>query len=87
MFNRILTATDMVTTGDAPVISASRLVRQQGARLYLLHVMESASTDDRRLVRHFRTGTETGRRCTDYERTIAQALEETYGADLSDIVP
>ena len=84
MFNRILTATDMVTTGDAPVISASRLARQQGARLYLLHVMESASTDDRRLVRHFRTGTETVAD-TDYERTIVQALEKTYMANLSDI--
>ena len=75
----------MVTCGDAPVISASRLARLQGARLYLLHVMESASTGNRRLVRDFRDGTETTAD-TDYERTIAQALEETYRDDLSDIV-
>jgi nucleotide-binding universal stress UspA family protein len=85
MFNRIVAATDMVTTGDAPVISAFRLARLQGARLYLLHVMESASTGNRRLVRHFRDGTELVADA-DYERTIAQALEATYGADLSDIV-
>ncbi len=72
MFNRIVAATDMVTTGDAPVISAARLARLQGARLYLLHVMESASTGNRRLVRHFRDGTETIADA-DYERAIAQA--------------
>lgn len=58
MFNRIMTATDIVTIGDAPVISTARMARQQGARLYLLHVMESASTENRRRIRHFETGVE-----------------------------
>ncbi len=84
MFNRIVTATDMITTADAPVLSAARMARQQGARLYLLHVMESASTDNRRLVRHFETGAEMIADA-DYEHCIRQALEKTYKDDLSGI--
>lgn len=84
MFNRIVAATDIVTTGDAPVISAARMARQQGARLYLLHVMESASTENRRLIRHFETGAEMIADA-DYEDSIRQALEETYEDDLSTI--
>ena len=77
MFNRIVTATDIVTTSDAPVISAARMARQQGARLYLLHVMESSSTKNRRLIRHFETGAEMTAD-PDYEDSIRQALEKTY---------
>ena len=84
MFNRIVTATDMITTADAPVLSAVRMARQQGARLYLLHIMESASTDNRRLVRHFVTGAEMIADA-DYEQCIRQALEKTYKDDLSGI--
>ena len=84
MFNRIVAATDIVTTADAPVISAARMARQQGARLYLLHVMESASTENRRLVRHFETGVEMTADA-DYENCIRQVLEKTYKDDLSDI--
>ena len=84
MFNRILAATDIVTTGDAPVISAARMARQQAARFYLLHTMESASTENRRLVRHFETGVEMIADA-DYAHAIGQRLEKTYKADLSDI--
>jgi nucleotide-binding universal stress UspA family protein len=84
MFKRILAATDIVATGDAPVISAARMARQQTARLYLLHVMESASTDNRRLIRHFETGEETIAGA-DYAHALGQTLEKTYQNDLSDI--
>lgn len=84
MFNRIVVATDMLTTADAPVISAARMARQQGARLYLLHVMESASAENRRLVRHFETGAEMTADA-DYEHRIRQVLEQTYQNDLSDL--
>ncbi len=84
MFNRILAATDMVTTGDAPVISAARMAKQQGARLYLLHVMESTSTENRRLVRHFETGSELTADAN-YENRIRRELEKTYQDDLSGI--
>ncbi|MCB2145798.1 MAG: universal stress protein [Deltaproteobacteria bacterium] len=84
MFNRIVAATDIVTTADAPVISAVRLARQQDARLYLLHVMESASTENRRLIRHFETGAEMIADA-DYEQTIRHTLEKTYRDELADI--
>ena len=84
MFNRIVVATDIVTTGDAPVISAARLARLPDARLYLLHVMESASTENRRLIRHFDTGADMIADA-DYEQAIRQRLEKTYKKALSDI--
>ncbi len=84
MFNRIVAATDIVTTTDAPVISAVRLARQQDSRLYLLHVMESASTENRRLIRHFETGAEMIADA-DYEQTIRHRLEKTYRDELADI--
>jgi desulfoferrodoxin-like iron-binding protein len=84
MFNRIVAATDTVTTSDAPVLSAARMARQQGARLYLLHVMESASTENRRLIRHFETGAEMTADA-DYEDSVRQALEKNYKDDLSDL--
>ncbi|MBR9984742.1 MAG: universal stress protein [Desulfosarcina sp.] len=85
MFNRILAATDIAVTGDAPVISAARMARQQTARLYLLHVMESASTENRRLVRHFETGKEMIADA-DYAHAVGQTLEKTYEDDLSDVL-
>jgi nucleotide-binding universal stress UspA family protein len=84
MFNRIVVATDIVTTGEAPVISAARLARLLDARLYLLHVMESASTENRRLVRHFDTGAEMTADA-EYEQAVRQRLEKTYQKALSDI--
>ena len=84
MFKRIVVATDIVTTADAPVVSAARFARQQTARLYLLHVMESASTENRRLIRHFETGAEMISDA-DYEQAIRQTLEKAYRNDLLDI--
>ena len=85
MFNRIVAATDIVTTVDAPVISAARVARQQGARLYLLHVMESASTDNRHLIRHFETGAEMIADAA-YESSLRKALEKAYQPYLADIM-
>jgi nucleotide-binding universal stress UspA family protein len=82
MFKRIVVATDLVSMADAPVISAIRIARRHGAELYLLHVMESASTENRRLVRHFETGAEMNADA-DYEQAIRQTLEESFPYDLS----
>jgi nucleotide-binding universal stress UspA family protein len=81
MFNQIVAATDMVAIRDAPVVSATRMARQNGARLSLLHVMESASTENRRMVRHFETGAEMTADAA-YENRIRQVLEKTYQEDL-----
>jgi nucleotide-binding universal stress UspA family protein len=84
MFKRIVVATDRITTRDAPVVSAARMARQQKARLYLLHVMESASVVNRRLIRHFESGEEMA---VDpgYARCLGRALKNTYQDDLVDI--
>jgi len=84
MFKKILVATDMVSTVDASVVSAARLARQQNARLYLLHVMESASTENRRLIRHFETGEEM-LADDNYAKSVQQALEATYRQMLVDV--
>ncbi len=77
MFKTVLVATDMVSTVDAPVLTATRLARKHDAHLYLLHVMESSSTDDRRLIRHFETGEEMLADMT-YANVVQQALAATY---------
>jgi nucleotide-binding universal stress UspA family protein len=82
MFQRILAATDVVTTVDASVRTATRMARRLGARLYLLHVMESDSIDDRRLVRDFKSG---AKRVADadYEQSVRRSLQRVYRDDLS----
>jgi len=84
MFKKILVATDMVSTADAPVVSAARLARRQNARLYMLHVMESASTENRRLIRHFKTGEEM-LADAGYAKAVQQALATTYRQVLADV--
>jgi len=83
MFNRILAATDVVTDPDAPVVTAARLARQYRARLYLLHVMESASTENRRWVRHYGTGREMIAD-TAYAQTVAGVLRRAVRDSISD---
>jgi nucleotide-binding universal stress UspA family protein len=82
MFNRILAATDSVTTPDAPVVTAARLAGQHHARLYLLHVMESASTENRLWIRHYETDTEMIADA-DYEQTVARVIRRTYRDSIS----
>lgn len=84
MFKRIVVATDIVSTPDAPVLSAIDLARQKGSRLFLLHVMESASTENRRQVRHFMTGAELEADPA-YEAEVSQALAKTYAELLTGI--
>ena len=47
MFDRILTATDIVSTTDAPVLTAARLAKRFGGRLRLLHVMAPRTATER----------------------------------------
>jgi len=82
MFNRILAATDVVTAPDAPVVTAARLARQHHARLYLLHVMESASAENRQWIRHYETGTEMMADAA-YRQTVARMLRRTVRDSIS----
>ena len=56
MFRSILAATDQVTRTDPAVETAAIMAAENNARLSLLHVLESASTVDRSLVKHYATG-------------------------------
>ncbi len=84
MFRRILAATDMVLTGDPPVFTGARLARQYDASLFVLHVMESASTENRYQVRHFETGKEL-MADPSYGASIRQHLETAYKDHLNGV--
>ena len=73
MFKTILAATDHVTERDPLVETAARLAAAIHSRLFILHVLESASTQNRRWVKHYATGQElqSGR---SYEEEIRKQL-------------
>jgi len=77
MFEKILSATDLVESRDAPTTAAQAIAKQNKANLYLLHVLESSSSRDRHLVRHFRTGDEFESNPL-YEQEVCKALRRTY---------
>ena len=77
MFKRILTATDILTDKDTPVLTAAKIAEQNHAALYVLHVLESASSENRKLIKHFRTG-EDFLASTDYENIVKEHLYKIY---------
>jgi nucleotide-binding universal stress UspA family protein len=77
MFKRILAATDMPNQVDPVVLSAVQLAGHLDASLYILHALESSSTDNRRLVRHFSTGHEVVTTPA-YEAMVKQEIKQTY---------
>jgi nucleotide-binding universal stress UspA family protein len=56
MFKKILTASDSVDVCDVPSAVAANLAKQEGARLCLMHVLESSDLIRRQWVKDFRTG-------------------------------
>jgi len=78
MFHKIFVATDMLEACDAAVLTALQLAEQNKAKLYILHVLESASTIYRQFVRHFKTGEEI---VSDqaYQETVKTQIEEKCG--------
>ena len=77
MFDKVLAATDIVTVHDAPILTAARIAEQNNAKLHIIHVLESASTDNRYLIKHFKTGEEivTG---VKYEETVKEEINKIY---------
>ncbi|HSO19992.1 MAG TPA: universal stress protein, partial [Desulfosarcina sp.] len=67
---------------DPSVLTAARLARQEGAHLYLLHVMEPASLEDRRRVREVESETERVAEAG-YAQSIRRSLQQVYRNDLS----
>jgi nucleotide-binding universal stress UspA family protein len=58
MFKTILAATDQVILRDTPATAALELSHQYRSDLQILHVLESASTTNRRRIKHYLTGIE-----------------------------
>lgn len=58
MFETIAVATDSLDTCDAPSLVAANLAKQEKARLYIMHVLESSDLIRRQWVKDFRTGEE-----------------------------
>jgi len=77
MFNRILAATDKVTVCDAGVLAAASLAEQNHSKLYILHVLESPSGQNRFLVKHYKTGKKI---LTDasYQNTVKGEMKNIY---------
>jgi len=77
MFTNILAAIDGVTVCDAPVLTAARIAQQNNAKLHIIHVLESASADNRHLVKHFKTGEEISTGAA-YEEAVMEEIKKVY---------
>ena len=77
MFKKILAATDLVTVCDSPVLTAAQIAKQNNAKLHILHVLESASAEDRHLIKHYITGKDIVT-SADYERTLKEEINKIY---------
>ena len=82
MFNKLLVATDSIEACDAAVLAAAEIAKQNDAKLYILHVLESAySGKYRHFVKHFETGEEIVS-SADYEEAVKEKLDRTCGEAL-----
>lgn len=81
MFKKIVTATDLLTVRDAPVLAAARIAQQNSAKLLILHVLESAHSDNRNRIKDFRTWEEIDN-TPQYEATVRKELQSTYSETL-----
>ena len=79
MFKTILAATDQVAERDRLVETAAQLAAANRGRLVILHVLESASTPNRRRVIHYATGRDQ-QYDREYERQIQRQLRIAHQA-------
>jgi nucleotide-binding universal stress UspA family protein len=77
MFKTILAATDQVTERDPVVETAAHLAAANHGQLFILHILESASTRNRRWVQHYVTG-EDMQSDRNYEDQIRDRLREAH---------
>ncbi len=85
MFNKILVASDLLSACDAPVLTAIDLAKQNNARLYILHLLESAYSDKyRNFVQHFKTGEEIVSNA-EYEGAVKKTLKSMCSGALNAI--
>lgn len=77
MFQSILAATDRITGRDPVVISAARLANALEVSWSIVHVLESASLNNRQRILHFRTGQEQDATAR-YRADARRQLRSTY---------
>ncbi len=77
MFTNVLAATDRVTVSDTPVLTGTRIAEQNNGKLHIIHVLESASRKNRRLIKHFKTGEEI-RSGAAYEAAVKKEIKKVY---------
>jgi nucleotide-binding universal stress UspA family protein len=82
MVKKLMVATDLIQSDDAAVSKAVEICRHFNATLVLLHVLESGSIIDRRLVKHYGSGEEI-RADAQYERQAEEALRKCHDHKLS----
>jgi nucleotide-binding universal stress UspA family protein len=78
MFERVLTATDMLEACDAVVINALEIAKKTQAKLSVLHVLEPSYFHEcgpLENVRHFKTGEETAS-SEEYRKAVKEELEK-----------
>ena len=84
MFKTILAATDQVIGRDLAVETAALLAAANSGRLFILHVLESASTQNRGWVKHYETGEEL-QSDKAYEQKVRRQLTATYQQALHNV--
>lgn len=84
MFERVLTATDMLEACDAAVISALEITKKDQGRLFVLHVLEPTYFHEcgpEETVKDFKTGEETAA-TLQYKERVKQELDNKCGGAL-----
>ncbi len=82
MFTDIIAATDLVRISDNVVVNAAKIAGQLGAKLHILHVLESSDPEKRWKVRHFATDEEMAT-SNAYEKEVQEEIHALY----SEILP
>jgi nucleotide-binding universal stress UspA family protein len=77
MFKKVLAATDRVRGRDATVLTAMRIADQNDAQLRIIHVLESGSTKNRDIIKHYQSGEEM-LTSTAYEETIKGEITRSF---------
>src|SRR4030042_6330570 len=78
MFERILTATDMLEACDAAVVTALEIAKQNQGRLFVLHVLEPTYLNEcgpLETVKDFKTGKEIGA-SQEYYEAVKEELDK-----------
>jgi nucleotide-binding universal stress UspA family protein len=77
MFKNILAATDCLNALDTPVLAAAKIAEQKNAKVYILHVLESADVEHRNCVQDSKTGQKIDA-TSEYKNMVREQLDTIY---------